>query len=302
MGFVYSCHGCQHANLERGLCQRCGILLLPSRRVRSTDTHFGPRWTPPPEPPGGWPTRECMHCGATNPERSFYCRGCGKMASTRELPEQRQCLVCTEWSPYEHTFCKDCGVPMVDDAPPSNQFRSPRCACWAIDEGDDAAYCGTCGAPHPLQKVALHRLLGELRQRLLLPGYRSADPGAVLVHPTRSELTFGDDDVQLWLRFIAAQTGAVAVDLVASHDPDFEHPVTSSLAKLAGWVRRRMGRPVVDGDEEELAWAAAEAENDERVVGAQRGTDYVWLRVEHASVPTKDRLLDWLELTLLRLG
>lgn len=224
------------------------------------------------------------------------------MASSRELPDERQCVVCAEWSPYEHTFCADCGVPMAADAPPPTLFRTPRCACWAIGEHPDDAWCGSCGARQPLESAALHTLLGELRQRLLLPGYRSADPGAVRVHPARSELTFGDADVQLWLRFVAAQAGSVAVDLVASHDPDFELPITSSLAKLAGWVRRRLGKPVVDGDPEELAWAGAEALEDERVVGAERGPDYVWLRVEHAGVPSAGRLIEWLELTLERLG
>lgn len=246
--------------------------------------------------------RDCVHCGATNRERSFYCRSCGEMAGSRELPDERQCVACERWNAYAHPFCAGCGAAMADDAPPASQFRSPRCPCWAIEEDDDQAFCGACGARHPLNNAALHDLLGVLRQRLLLPGYRSSDPGAVRVHPARAELTFGDEQVQLWLRFVSAESGAVAVDLVASHDADFEHPVTSSLVKLAGWIRRRLGKPVIEGDAEELAWASAEASLDERVVGAERSDHYVWLRVEHGGVPTADRLMDWLELVLERLG
>lgn len=301
MSFLRECPVCRTTNAATlTVCVRCRRSLAGATRVPLMKEH-APSWGQDLVEAArrrGEPMAACKSCGADNPERFVRCQSCRGPTKEVERPAQRKCRSCDAWNPSAARFCERCGDPMADTGDPA-RWRPDGCpGCWGdVVPQPGLRFCGTCGAALPATLLERRDLLRAVAAARIGGGYRGqAHPPEL--HVARCELVVRDDDHVVWVALVDSRRGVVDLELVAepsdaSRGVPPETP--GSLARLAGWVRRRL-RPEDDADRAaERARVEAFTTEDEQLLELERTGAALRARIELRRAPKAKRVDAWIE-------
>ncbi len=232
----------------------------------------------------------CRTCGADTPQRYAFCVACGRPPNAAPTGHRR-CPSCEAWGPLSHRFCARCGDP-TGTTGEAGGWRPDGCpGCWA-DLPPNARHCGECGAPVRADLERLRERLRELCMRRVSGDYRVAERLPEM-HPARPEAILREDDHAAWLSLDSSEGGACDLEVAISPDADAGPPATSSLLRLARYVRARLGRPDPEVEQARALLAAHVDAADERLDEVEPGGGALRVRLVFREVPTAPRMEAW---------